>query len=159
MPREPRAKPLSEWKRPPYDEHLPVGPLTPGISKLFDDEGQPFNVDTYIDYFFVTPGGRKLRRVWMEDDALYMEEYGLHNILADESKPNTISLPAFIWTIYHQQAVPPWLIGFGYKDGKPRNCTWDNLVEVIDHERKAERQEREARKSQRSHARRKEKVA
>ena len=159
MPRTPRNKPLSEWKRPPYDEHLPVGPLTPGISKLLDDDGLPFNVDTYIDYLFVSPGGRKLRRVWMADDGLYLEEYGIHNILSDEKHPQAIPLAAFIWMTYHANPLPPWLVGFAYKDGDPRNCTWDNLVEVIDHERKAERQQREARKSQRQHERRKERVA
>ena len=159
MPRTPRAKPLGKWQRPPFEEYLPVGPLTPGMSRLLDDDGQPYEIDTYIDYFFVTPAGRKLRRVWMTDDALYMEEYGLHNILADETRPNTISLPAFIWTIYHQQALPPWITGFAYLDGNPANCTWDNLIEVIDHERKAQKQQREARKSQRSLAKRKEKVA
>ena len=159
MPRTPRAKPLSEWKRPPYDEHLPVGPLTPGISKLLDDDGQPFLIDTYIDYLFVLHG-RKLRHVWMAaDGVLYMEEYGIHNILADEKRPNTIAVAAFIWMTYHANPLPPWLVGFAYKDGDSRNCTWDNLVEVIDHERKAERQQREARKSQRQQERRKERVA
>lgn len=158
MPRTPRAKPLSQWKRPPYDEHLPVGPLTPGISKLLDDDGQPFLIDTYIDYFFVFHE-RKIRSVWMTDGVLYMEEYGVHNILADEKKPNAIELAAFIWMTYHAESLPPWISGFAYKDGDARNCTWDNLVEVVDHERKAQKQEREARKSQRSNARRKEKVA
>ena len=159
MPREPRAKPLSQWKRPPFEEHLPVGPLIPGITKLLDADGQPFLLDTYIDYLFVSPGGRPLRRVWMEDGTLCMEEFGLHNILADEKRPNTIAVAAFIWMTYHANPLPPWLVGFTYKDGDPRNCTWDNLVEVIDHKRKTERQQREARKSQRQHARRKERVA
>src|SRR5260221_9494368 len=132
MPRTPRAKPLGKWQRPPFEEYLPVGPLTPGISRLLDDDGQPYEIDTYIDYFFVTPIGRKMRRVWMHEGVLYMEEYGLHNILADETTPNTISLPAFIWTIYHQQSLPPWFTGFSYKDNHPTNCTWPNPVEVID---------------------------
>ena len=158
MPRTPRNKPLAQWKRAPFEEHLPVGPLTPGMSKLLDDDGQPFTVDTYIDYLFVLHG-RKLRRVWMEDGVLCMEEFGVHNILADEKRPNTISVAAFIWMTYHANSLPPWLVGFTFKDGDPRNCTWDNLVEVIDHERKAECQQREAAKSQRQHARRKERVA
>ena len=159
MTRNYQRKDPGVWKREPFEEYLPVGPLTPGISRLLDDNGQPYQIDTYIDYFFVTPAGRKLRRVWMADDVLYMEEYGLHNILADETKPNTISLPAFIWTIYHQQALPPWITGFAYKDGYSRNCTWDNLTPVIDHERKAQKQQQEVRKSQRQQAKRKEKVA
>ena len=159
MPREPRNKPQSQWKRTPFEEHLPVGPLTPGITKLLDDDGLPFTVDIGIDYLFVLPNGRKVRRVWMADGTLCMEEFGVHNILADEKRPNTIAVAAFIWMTYHANPLPSWLVGFTYKDGDPRNCTWDNLVEVIDHERRAERQQREAAKSQRQHERRKERVA
>src|SRR5260221_8605250 len=158
MPRTPRNKPLAQWQRPPFEEYLPVGPLTPGISRLLDDDGQPFQIDTYIDYFFVYHG-RKIRRVWMADGVLYMEEYGVHNILADEKQPNALPLAAFIWQVYYAGALPPWITGFAYLDGNPANCTWDNLIEVIDHERKAQKQQREARKSQRSLAKRKEKVA
>jgi len=158
MPRTPRNKPRAQWQRPPFEEYLPVGPLTPGISRLLDDSGQPFQIDTYIDYFFVYHG-RKVRRVWMTDGTLYMEEYGVHNILADEKQPNALPLAAFIWQVYHASPLPPWITGFAYLDGDPRNCTWDNLIEVIDHERKAEKQQREARRSQRSHAKRKEQVA
>jgi hypothetical protein len=158
MPRTPRAKPLDKWKRAPFEEHLPVGPLAPGITRLLDDDGQPFTIDTYIDYLFVLHG-RKLRSVWMADGTLCMEEYGVHNILADEKKPHTVPVAAFIWMTYHASPLPPWIIGFAYKDGNPRNCTWDNLVEMVDHERKAQRQQREAEKSRRSAERRKEQVA
>ena len=158
MPRNYQRKDPGKWKRAPFEEHLPVGPLTPGITKLLDDDGLPFTVDSYIDYFFVYHE-RRVRRVWTHDGVLYMEEYGVHNILADEKKPDALPLAAFIWTVYHANPLPPWLVGFTYKDGDPRNCTWDNLVEVIDHERKAERQQREAAKSQRQQIRRKERVA
>ena len=158
MPRTPRAKPLSKWQRPPFDEYLPVGPLTPGISRLLDDDGQPYEIDTYIDYLFVLHG-RKIRRVWMADGTLCTEEFGVHNILADEKKPHTLPVAVFIWKTYHAKSLPPWISGFAYKDGNPHNCTWANLVEVIDHERKVEKQQREAERSQRSHAKRKERVA
>src|SRR5258708_2223335 len=158
MQRTPRNKTRAQWQRPPFEEYLPVGPLTPGISRLLDDDGQPYEIDTYIDYFFVYHT-RNLSRVWMADGTRYMEEYGVHNILADEKQPSALPLAAFIWQVYHAGALPPWITSFDYLDGNPRNCTWDNLIEVIDHERKAEKQQREARRSQRSAERRKERVA
>ena len=154
MPRTPRNKP----RFPPFEEYLPVGPLTPGISRLLDDDGQTYEIDTYIDYLFVLHG-RKIRRVWMADGTLCMEEFGVHNILADEKKPHIVPVAAFIWQVYHANPLPPWITGFAYLDGNPANCTWANLIEVIDHERKAEKQQREARRSQRSAERRKERVA
>src|SRR5258708_9048289 len=158
MSRNYQRKDPGVWKREPFEEYLPVGPLTPGISRLLDDDGQPYEIDTYIDYFFVYHG-RKIRRVWMADGTLYMEEYGVHNILADEKQPSALPLAAFIWQVYHAGALPPWITTFDYLDGNPRKYPRDNLIEVIDHERKAEKQQREARRSQRSAERRKERVA